>query len=371
MVKNPRIHISYSDRHFHPDKPRNEKFFYSCSQTAYHLWKCLSEKYPGVTYGNEVPSAPLDLLWTQNEHRGFPNVARIAFIATGANAIASNRQLEQAWRAAGPGVPKPGAGERRSLREVWSNFLAIARSDAVLIKGNQCVLDGFIRHGRAFSGRYALMNNGIVFERQRSFGLRAQSDIFVYPVTATCLRKGAHLLAAAWPRFASEVPSARLLILGREGAFDLRRALAGCPGVEFLGKFESGSESYVASLNRAKWVLFPSLAEGQAGTLLEAMACGCLPVASRESGIDADRYGGLVVDPNTPEMLLTRLREASGDSAPDRHERCLRRMAEVHDWQHFENQVERTTLELLQKPPQPMQSAASIAAQFAQDLLFR
>lgn len=368
-MKDPRIHISYSDHHFHPDRPRNQKFFYSCSQTAWHLWKCLSENYAGVTYGDAVPHEPIDLLWTQNEHRGFPNVARIAFIATGANAIFNNRQIKAAQRLAGLNDRKMIRRDWRPPRRLWSNFLAVAKSDAVLIKGNARILEGYTRYSAAFSEKFSLINNGIVFERQRSLGPRSDPLSFVYPVTLLCLRKGAHLLAPAWREFAREFPASQLVVLGRDGDYNLRRELRDCPNVEFLGEFQSGDESYLAALNRAKWVIFPSLAEGQAGTLLEAMACGCVPIASRESGIDAEHYGGFVIEPNTSANLLDRLRDAARDHDPDRHERCLARMAAAHDWAGFEQRVLATTQALLARPARPPASTLFIASQFFRHFL--
>ncbi len=369
-MQNPRIHISYSDVHFHPQQPRNGKFFYSCSQTAYHLWTALSEKYERVTYGNAVPKEPLDLLWTQNEHRGFSHIARVAFIATGSNGIFNNRQIQEAQRVAGLQNSEVIKRDWRPPGRLWTNFLAVAKSDAVLIKGNTRILEGYHRYSSAFRDTYSLINNGIVFEQQRSFGAARDPLTFVYPVTLMCLRKGAHVLAPAWREFAREFPQARLLILGREGDVDLRRELQACPNVEFLGEFQSGSDHYVSSLNRARWVIFPSLAEGQAGTLLESMACGCIPIASRESGIDADQYGGLVIEPNTSAQLLAQLRLAAADRETDRHDRVLARMAEVHDWKRFEQRVLETTTALLARPPRRPPSTPFIATQFVRHLLF-
>ncbi len=42
-------------------------------------------------------------------------------------------------------------------------------------------------------------------------------------------------------------------------------------------------------------LVLPSLAEGQAGTLLEAMSCGCIPIATPQTGVDAAAYGGTLI----------------------------------------------------------------------------
>ena len=56
-------------------------------------------------------------------------------------------------------------------------------------------------------------------------------------------------------------------------------------------------------LSNARWVILPSLAEGQAGTLLEAMSCGCVPIASLDTGVNADEYGGYCIDPLSADQL--------------------------------------------------------------------
>jgi len=44
-------------------------------------------------------------------------------------------------------------------------------------------------------------------------------------------------------------------------------------------------------MDRCNFVIFPSCAEGQPGSVIECMHQGLIPVVSRESNIDTDDYG--------------------------------------------------------------------------------
>ena len=68
-----------------------------------------------------------------------------------------------------------------------------------------------------------------------------------------------------------------------------------------LGKIpmEQMKQEYAA----ADVFVLPSLSEGQAGALLEAMACGLPVIATRESGVDFDPGCGVTVPAGAPEVL--------------------------------------------------------------------
>jgi hypothetical protein len=78
-----------------------------------------------------------------------------------------------------------------------------------------------------------------------------------------------------------------------------------------------------AVLRRAQVVVSPSLHDGTPNTLLEAMACGCFPIAgdleSIREWID-DGVNGILIDPHRPDELAAAV--ASALDAPDLLERA-------------------------------------------------
>ena len=61
--------------------------------------------------------------------------------------------------------------------------------------------------------------------------------------------------------------------------------------------------------------VLPSLSEGQAGVLLEAMACGCPVIATRESGVDFAEGCGLTVPACNAEALAEAIARVVGNRA--------------------------------------------------------
>ncbi len=105
------------------------------------------------------------------------------------------------------------------------------------------------------------------------------------------LRKGLHYLADAAKRV-------------REAGFEIDVRAAGIQQNE-IGWMANGGEinclgtlpmdQMRAEFRQAEIFVLPSLSEGQAGVVLEAMASGCAVIATRESGIDFESGCGITV----------------------------------------------------------------------------
>lgn len=65
--------------------------------------------------------------------------------------------------------------------------------------------------------------------------------------------------------------------------------------------------------SRADVFVLPSLSEGQAGVVLEAMACGCPVIATRESGVDFEPGCGITVPARNAAALAEAILEVVGN----------------------------------------------------------
>jgi len=123
------------------------------------------------------------------------------------------------------------------------------------------------------------------------------------------LRKGLHYLADA----AHRVRQTGMHI-------DVRAAGIDRASVEWM---KQGDEIHMlgtlpmdqmhAEYDKADMVVFPSLSEGQAGVLLEAMACGCPVIATRESGVDFEPGCGITVPVQNAEELAGAIMSVVGN----------------------------------------------------------
>ena len=130
------------------------------------------------------------------------------------------------------------------------------------------------------------------------------------------LRKGLHYLAEA------------AYLLRKDGlSIDVRVAGVSSDEIDWiehreelncLGKIpmEQMKEEYA----KASVFVLPSLSEGQAGVLLEAMACGCAVVATKESGVDFEQGCGVMVPAKDALALAEEIKKVITD---DRYRESL------------------------------------------------
>ncbi|RME89039.1 MAG: glycosyltransferase, partial [Anaerolineae bacterium] len=141
----------------------------------------------------------------------------------------------------------------------------------------------------------------------------------------------------AIPRVLEEFPQARFLCADMADSPHARRWVEKegvASAVELLPHLSS---SQMAELyRRARVLVSPSVHDGTPNSLLEGMACGCLPVAGdleslREWIVPGEN--GLLVDPTDPQALAEAMRRALRDDALYRRARehnvaLIRRRAE-------------------------------------------
>jgi glycosyltransferase involved in cell wall biosynthesis len=136
-------------------------------------------------------------------------------------------------------------------------------------------------------------------------GLPAGTPLAVC-VGRLCRQKGQDLLLAAWPRVLDQVPDAVLVIVG-DGPDRTGLVPAAGSQVRFVGALEDPRPWFQA----ADVVAVPSRWEGQALTVLEAMACAA-PVVASDIAANAETLGpsaGALVDVHHPGQFAHALIE--------------------------------------------------------------
>lgn len=123
------------------------------------------------------------------------------------------------------------------------------------------------------------------------------------------LRKGVHYLAEAAHLARKVNPSIEVRMAGLD-ASDLagieHRSEVHCIGTIQLHQMKE-------EFRQADVLVLPSLSEGQAGVVLEAMACGCPVIATRESGVDFEPSCGVTVPVRDAAALAAALCDVVGD----------------------------------------------------------
>lgn len=74
------------------------------------------------------------------------------------------------------------------------------------------------------------------------------------------------------------------------------------PNIHLIGEVNMRTREFYSAMDKCAFCILPSCSEGQPGSVVEAMNQGLIPIVSRESGLDADRYG-LILPKNTPAEI--------------------------------------------------------------------
>jgi glycosyltransferase involved in cell wall biosynthesis len=172
-------------------------------------------------------------------------------------------------------------------------------ADLVLLCGNDYTLDTFPVRWR---DKIRLFNYSLDEQKWPSAGLTQRSPTdFVYVATECGLRKGFLDVIDTWRTIAPNV--ARLHVIGRLASpYDRLLAEANTGSVIVHGWIDSSSPEYRDVLRSCRYAYIPTWAEGQMGTMLEAIFAGCVPITTRACGIDDDVLDHcLIVDPMRPD----------------------------------------------------------------------
>lgn len=177
----------------------------------------------------------------------------------------------------------------------------IDRADAIFLVGNDTVRESYIRYGvrprmlRCFNYASALP---ATTSSPRTGDGRTPGARFVYAATEMCLRKGFDIVAELFSEAARRGKDFYLTIIGGEGSkvyaaklAELQQTLGQRLRIE--GWVPSDSDRYPELLRQNDFIIFPSLEEGQAGSVLDALACGLVPIVTPQTGIDCSPLGML------------------------------------------------------------------------------
>ena len=127
---------------------------------------------------------------------------------------------------------------------------------------------------------------------------------FLWIGSAGLVHKGLDLVLEAFAR----MPEFHLTVCGPvtaepqfEAAF--RGELYHTANIRTLGWVDITSPEFVMALKTSIAMVYPSCAEGSAGTVINSMQAGLIPLASTESGIDIDSDFGMILAANSVEAV--------------------------------------------------------------------
>lgn len=248
-------------------------------------------------------------------HSSVQLAKRYGMFALCDHSIAHPATLEQLVAEGGRWPARPRHSEPSS--RIWREVLRdIEQADAVLVNSD-FVRETFLRQGWEASRVHVIylgVDDAFLNGAAESQPLRFDSKSALRIVFAGGfeLRKGARVLAAAMRELLSDTDLDFELYMAGGIGRDAREELAALRQHSKVHYYGVLSRQGLASLlSSADLFVFPSLAEGSARVIFEALACGCYVITTPNSGsIVEDGTHGRLIPAGEPEALTRAVRQA-------------------------------------------------------------
>jgi glycosyltransferase involved in cell wall biosynthesis len=212
-------------------------------------------------------------------------------------------------------------------------------ADAVILVGNRTTLDTF---DARWHSKIKLVNYAPGFTQWANPETVERRREFVYSATTCGLRKGFLDVIDTWRGIPAS--ATQLHVVGRiDEPYRERLTSSGAQAVTTYGWMPSTSRRYRELLQSCRYAYIPTWVEGQMGTILEAIAAGCVPITTRASGVD-DRVLDhcVIVEPGQPEQHrneIARVLAWTERRFRDRQAALAECLASLHTWSGFDERV--------------------------------
>ncbi|MEM7111597.1 MAG: hypothetical protein AAF614_04145, partial [Chloroflexota bacterium] len=118
------------------------------------------------------------------------------------------------------------------------------------------------------------------------------------------------------------------------------------PNIHYAGFIQMRSPEFLELVKKCSWVILPTCAEGQPGSVIECMAHGLVPILPREANIDLESWG-IEIDSFDVQHLRDLIIEVSNYSEQDyiaRSQAVLNSVAVDYTVEHFRNSFKKAVL---------------------------
>ena len=347
--------IIYSKQHFDPQadspsRPHSQSSAAHNARNIFHALEGIERIYVDQHEPIRSVSSPDCIIGILSPSflsyaRMFPRARRILFLVN-AHPLYRFKALLQESKEIGQIFP---------FGEYLSPFLflrAQPHTHHFLLIGNEWVKSTYLSFGVP-SGRISLLQSPTRLDylsRKRSPS-RAGTLSVIYPASDIGIRKGFFRVRELWKEACRKLDPSRitLTIIGGDAGFseDIQAFARSYPNVSFQGWVDSSSPEYERLLLSHDVCIQLSVEEGQVGTVLEGMACGCIPLITEQCGIPlAHAREGFIIDRTDKEGGIRALHRLLNDT--EKREEISKNarayIARSHTPQQFQNSIRNTIL---------------------------
>lgn len=301
LAENMEILVSYSKTHFNLVNPYNKKYKGSSAHILSKAIYCICKKMGNVTYidafseFNLVKGKKYDLFIGiyANYNKIVENIkcpVKIYFAVNmhpkARNAILLKHLLENRIN--------PMLVSSWDFVDAKEISRAVNAADYIVAVGNVAVYNSYVKYGVSRNKikliNYSVLNNVKV---NKKYGIKRR---FLYVASEIGLRKGFDSLYTLFTSDLMRRSDYLLDIVGNAHQERYKRLISKLVKVSDgkvrnHGWVNSSSVKYKEILAQNYFLIYPTLEEGQAGTLLDSMSLGVIPLTTINSGIDFHPLG--------------------------------------------------------------------------------
>jgi glycosyltransferase involved in cell wall biosynthesis len=301
--KTVRILLSYSLPHFDPSKEPEEHQYWgsSASVLARTLYGLLSE-LGDVTYTDgssfqQHEGKEFDLFVGIDNHfadiLATCQIKKSIYWAVNMHPAARNRLLRDFIQAEGLGDE---ALADWDLVDEVATGKALKACDFIICVGSLAAYNSYVQEGIPKT-KIKMVNYGVGSSSKRP-ARRPGPKRFVYTSSEVGLRKGFDIVRALFSEREFEKKDFHLHIVGKPTNSFYNRQLSMLGKklgnkLTYHGWVDSNTDEYQKLLQDADFLVFPALEEGQAGSVLDAIRQGAVPILSAHTGVDFSPIGTL------------------------------------------------------------------------------
>jgi len=231
----------------------------------------------------------------------FPNAVKV-YLSTGMNHIVHNRNVRKRYQAL-----YQRRGCRLKIRRLHTeNMPFVLGANAIAGFGNELTMNTW---KETFGGPTYYFNNYGFQVAQFVLGTRDYSIArknFLFFASQDQVAKGLGLLIEVFPR----CPGIDLYICSdfeyeKDFCNCYRRELWRTSNIHAIGWIRINSAEFDELIQRCAYVILPTCSDASAGSVVQCMYAGLIPIVTKEAGIDTEDFGITLADDSLEEIEKT------------------------------------------------------------------
>jgi glycosyltransferase involved in cell wall biosynthesis len=219
--------------------------------------------------------------------------------------------------------------KRRGIRLPYDRWIQYSEeyanesADGIICLGNQVAKDSYSKFPLVINLNNAAYHDDRYDRTKKDFA--SGRDKFLFFSGWGNVHKGLDLLLEAFAQVDAHLYICQAISPDFHKVY--RQELEDFPNIHLMGHVPIRSPEFYELVDRCNFVILPSCAEGQPGSVVDCMHQGLIPVVSRESNIDTGDYG--ITLPNCSINEIVKAVNYLSQQSPDRCDKMSRQVRKV------------------------------------------